>query len=507
MPRRKTHEEFVAEVSEKYENGIIVIGNYKNTRTPIKIKHNIKNCNNEFYVKPLDIVNRNFNCPICRQRKYKEKFNKEFKKQSNGEYVMLSEYEKSTKSILIKHLKCKNEYMVKPLNFTVNGTRCPFCFGNKKRSHEEFVNIIRNLDENYIVLSKYKNANSYVTFRHNIDNCFHEFKMTPADFINNSHRCPKCAGVAKLSQDEFEKRVQELDPTYIVKSRYENSNTKVKLKHNIKECGYEFEVLPSNFIHSKSRCPKCSGRIGITYDEFIDKINALNDEYYVLSKRDEYGEFVELLHTPCKNIYKVRPYSFINQNSRCPKCMGERIANKLRKAHSQFVKEVHDLDSDYEVITPYKNAKTPLIIKHNIKSCGLEFKIKPNNFLNGRRCPYCAESKGEQRIRHWLESHNIDFEAQKEFEGLIGTGGGMLSYDFYLPDYNLLVEYQGQFHDGNGNDYIKQNLETQKEHDRRKREYAKLHGITLLEIWYWDFDNIENILENKLSELISETVQ
>ena len=41
-------------------------------------------------------------------------------------------------------------------------------------------------------------------------------------------------------------------------------------------------------------------------------------------------------------------------------------------------------------------------------------------------------------------------------------------------------------------------FEIQKEHDRRKREYAKSHGIDLLEIWYWDFDNIEDILYNYL---------
>jgi len=38
----------------------------------------------------------------------------------------------------------------------------------------------------------------------------------------------------------------------------------------------------------------------------------------------------------------------------------------------------------------------------------------------------------------------------------------------------------------------------QLEHDRRKREYAKKHNINLLEIWYWDFDNIEKILDREL---------
>ena len=38
----------------------------------------------------------------------------------------------------------------------------------------------------------------------------------------------------------------------------------------------------------------------------------------------------------------------------------------------------------------------------------------------------------------------------------------------------------------------------QLEHDRRKREYAKKNNIDLLEIWYYDIDNIENILIERL---------
>lgn len=42
-------------------------------------------------------------------------------------------------------------------------------------------------------------------------------------------------------------------------------------------------------------------------------------------------------------------------------------------------------------------------------------------------------------------------------------------------------------------------FEIQKEHDKKKKEYAESHNIELLEIWYWDFDNIEKILEKELA--------
>jgi hypothetical protein len=114
-------------------------------------------------------------------------------------------------------------------------------------------------------------------------------------------------------------------------------------------------------------------------------------------------------------------------------------------------------------------------------------------------CPICSESKGEKRIREWLESNNISFTPQQIYPNLNGVGGKPLSYDFYLNKQNILIEYQGEFHDGSGNnDYTKLNIKTQQEHDKRKRDYSKENDIDLLEIWYWDFENIEKILTMKL---------
>ena len=88
---------------------------------------------------------------------------------------------------------------------------------------------------------------------------------------------------------------------------------------------------------------------------------------------------------------------------------------------------------------------------------------------------------------------------QHKYDNLRGVNNGLLSYDFYLEQYNLLIEYQGQYHDGTARNQTKEQFEIQQEHDRRKKEYTKSHNIELLEIWYWDFDNIETILNNKLN--------
>lgn len=130
--------------------------------------------------------------------------------------------------------------------------------------------------------------------------------------------------------------------------------------------------------------------------------------------------------------------------------------------------------------------------------------VTPNKLQQGQHCTYCKISHGESVIRSILTKLSIEFEMQKRFDDLKGVGGRKLSYDFYLPTYNLLVEYQGEQHKkpvvfkGTNKKTSLLSFKKQQEHDRRKCEYAKENNIELLEIWYWDFNNIEQILSEKI---------
>lgn len=85
-----------------------------------------------------------------------------------------------------------------------------------------------------------------------------------------------------------------------------------------------------------------------------------------------------------------------------------------------------------------------------------------------------------------------------------GIKNGKLRYDFFIPMYNTLIEFQGKQHyeivDFSGDvDVSQYNYFRQQEHDQRKREYAESNGYNLLEIPYYDYDNIEEILDKTLS--------
>ena len=135
------------------------------------------------------------------------------------------------------------------------------------------------------------------------------------------------------------------------------------------------------------------------------------------------------------------------------------------------------------------------------KKCSFEWQASISHRNNNRGCPKCNKSKGEKLIIRFLNFNNVAYIAQKTFKELLGVKNNKLSYDFYIPDCNLLIEYQGEFHDGTAKIQTKEAFEKQKEHDRRKRLYAKNNNIELLEIWYWDFDSIEDILNKKLKHI------
>ena len=71
--------------------------------------------------------------------------------------------------------------------------------------------------------------------------------------------------------------------------------------------------------------------------------------------------------------------------------------------------------------------------------------------------------------------------------------------DFYLEHFNLLIEYDGEFHYkaliGSTPEIKQKNLEIQQKRDKIKTEWAKANNIPLLRIPYWDFDRIEELIE------------
>lgn len=283
-------------------------------------------------------------------------------------------------------------------------------------------------------------------------------------------------------------------PDITVVGGYVNNKTKVLCLCNI--CKTEWEALPSNLL-KKTGCPKCGvTRHRKSKNSFLNEVYIVNPDIEVL---DDYINSTTKLLCKCKKCnyeWKTIPHVLLRGSS-CPICAIDKIGQKNSKTHEKFIEEMSKINPNIEILSKYKNNKEK--VKCLCKTDSNIWWAAPSNLLQKYGCPKCNISKGENRIYDFLEKHKICNIRQKKFKGLLGTGGGNLSYDFYLPSHNLLIEYNGKQH-YQPMEYFGGNkqFETQLEHDKRKRNYAKENGIELIEISYLDFNNIEQILERRL---------
>ena len=138
-------------------------------------------------------------------------------------------------------------------------------------------------------------------------------------------------------------------------------------------------------------------------------------------------------------------------------------------------------------------------VKIKCNKCNQYFWQTPSKHLSGQGCPQCVISKGEVKIKDWLIQNKITFIKQCFFNDC--KYKARLPFDFYLPDYNICIEFQGQQHYTPVRFAKSQTLKEAEEalrinkiRDGIKKEYCKKNDIILLEIKY--DENIKEKLEN-----------
>lgn len=298
------------------------------------------------------------------------------------------------------------------------------------------------------------------------------------------------------TNEEFLIEFNKLKKNFTPLEKYQSYHVKIKFKCDID--GYEWHDTPAHVLSDRG-CPMCNKKVRKTNEEFLTEVKQRFDNNIdILSKYKGVDNDIKCKCKKHNYIWDTTPYSLMKGDYGCKKCAYEAWSVIQTKTNEEFITELKNVTNDeYKVIDTYIDSRTPITFLHKI--CGDTFKRRPSNFLIYQSCPHCiAPTKGEQKIIDCLELNNEKYTFQKSYDDLRGINNGLLSYDFYISDKNLLIEYQGEFHDGKDNEYVAQNLDRQQEHDKRKRDYAKSHNIKLLEIWYWDFENIEKILTREL---------
>lgn len=139
-----------------------------------------------------------------------------------------------------------------------------------------------------------------------------------------------------------------------------------------------------------------------------------------------------------------------------------------------------------------RTSKDNRIIWYCKCDCGGYKKVQGKMLTNGRTISCgCANSKGEVKVREILIEANINFEEQKEYNNLKASSGNCYKFDFYLPDYNCCIEYDGIQHFETTGWQDEDGLKKTKERDRIKNQYCKDNNIRLIRIPYTDFNILD----------------
>lgn len=263
-------------------------------------------------------------------------------------------------------------------------------------------------------------------------------------------------------------------------------------------CKIHGEYIQSAQKHlSGQNCPICSPA-WTRYDTetFISKSTEKHGDTYDYSK-SVYIDARTKIEIICKkhgSFWQIPRTHFLNGYG-CKKCAGIRVGINQTLSNDQFLAKAKESRIDFNDFdfakTDYKTAKTKVIITCNKHG---DFNVFPDTFLRkGVCCPSCSDSKGEVKVKDFLKKLGLEFESEKAFNKC--KKERVLRFDFYIPDYNLLIEYQGEQHYqpvfifGGEDSFKKTRLR-----DQIKRDFCQKTGIYLLEIKYNSDDWREEIL-------------
>jgi len=401
----------------------------------------------------------------------------------------LSEYVLSR--IPLKIICKKHGVFEQTPNDHLSGRGCIICgrisvADTKRTTKEEFVQKSRKAhgDKYSYSKTKYINMRTKITITCPVHG---DFEQIPSEHLTSSG-CYKCSVMKRtFTTEQFIEKAKNVHGN---KYKYDNvkymgSNTPIRITCPVHG---DFEQLPR--IHlSNIGCMRCyrDNERYINMKKFITASKKVHGSMYDYSKVNYINSKIPVtIICPIHGEFKQTPNSHIRGN--CLKCAI--IKNTL--STDQFIekaRKIHGNKYDYNK-TMYTLSKNIVVItcpKHG------DFEQTATSHLTGNGCSQCSISKGEEKILKYLKKHNISHIREYKIPGY------NYRYDFYLPELNILIEYDGIQHFKprsffGGKDEFKKT----RKRDKEKNTLATFNNIHLIRIPYIKYNILEEYLEKQI---------
>lgn len=326
-------------------------------------------------------------------------------------------------------------------------------------------------------------------------------EMTPYNMKRDIKGCKYCSG-KQLPEWYVMEKASEINPNIKILEPYKNLTTRMNcvcIKHNKNTSKTMQEILRGQGCY-ECGLEKLSEKSYCNITEVQERISQNNPHIKLIT----YNGITEYANCYCEKHdekFKKYPASMVNKKSGCSQCYAENLRETQGMGIDEFKRRLKNVHPDIEVVGEYVKNNIPIDLY--CKKHDYYFSLSPVAILERLSC--CEKSMityKEENMCSLLESWDYKITRQKIFEDC--KDKRHLQFDAYLDDYNIAIEYDGEQHfypvsfgQQSKDDVIERYRYTIK-HDKIKEKYCREHNIPLIRIPYWEFENMDRYLFDKL---------
>jgi len=360
------------------------------------------------------------------------------------------------------------------------GQGCPRCSSvNYNLTKSEFIERCGDNNFDYSLLPKVIRIKGII-----------RIKDKSTDIIYHQYACHRLKGI-KPTKIEFNSIIDKLKLLHNNKYQYIVDSSTIYATSKIKIINNETK---DEFLYRVDRHLQGMAPNKVTINSFILKSSKLHNNKYDYSLISDIAGNSDKVDIICKEhgIFNQRVSNHMNLGDGCPKCVGvgkwntNLVINEFRKVHldnfDYSLVKFENIDKKVKII-----CKTHGVFEQNI-----------HKHLKGQGCQFCNSlSKGEDFIKSHLEEMKVKYIRQHSFNTCKFIN--KLSFDFYLPEYNTCIEFDGEQHYKpvkwfGGEEGYKLNIKR----DECKNKWCFENNVNLIRIKYNQIEEISNILKEQL---------
>ncbi len=419
----------------------------------------------------------------------------------NPRIKILSSYINDITKVNCSCRQCGHVWKARPTNL-LQGIGCPQCAikngaMKKRKSQERFVLEISEKHPKIEIMGEYVTAGTKIKCKCTV--CGNIWETRPNTLLK-SKGCPECRKKLttpknKKTHDEFIIELIAKHPAIEVIGQYHNAKTKIQCHCQI--CDHTWKTTP-NRLSNKSGCPNCARITGglkrrKTQKVFLSQLKIVSPNILVIEEYKNSKSKVTCRCAICNHEWQAKPSHLLDGHG-CPHCKAINTGKRCTKTHEQFLKDLAKINPSIEIMGEYKKANKK--IKCRCKKDNHEWSATPNSLLKGQGCPKCSESKGERQVAEILDELRVAYTREHRFDNC--KDKHRLSFDFFLPEYNCCIEYDGKQHfEPIAKFGGLKGLKSNQKRDKIKNLYCRANEIDLIRIPYTE-ENIEAFIMSRL---------